>query len=79
MSHMDILMERLKGYEETHLLELLDLTSEVLVARFRDVIFEKREQLYGEVELFFEPDNDEEVFAEQFGDGGFQIEDYENE
>jgi len=73
------LMERLKTFEETQLLDLLDVTSEELVKRFKDVIFEKREQLYGEVELFYDPAEDEEVFAEPFGDGGYQIEDYENE
>jgi len=75
MSHMDILLERLRGFEETHLMELLDLTSGELVDRFRDVIFQKREQLYGEVELFCEPEDDEEIFSDN-RESNFEMGDY---
>ena len=72
MSHMDILLERLKGFEETQLLELLDITSEELVARFKDVIYARRDYLFGEVEMLSDEEFDEgdAVFADF---DGYQI------
>jgi hypothetical protein len=73
MSHVDILIEQLKNFEETQLLELLDLTSEDIVERFRDVIFRRREYLYGEIEMLnIDLDQDNEVFVDHFE--GYQIE-----
>jgi hypothetical protein len=77
MSHIDILIERLKGFEETQLLELLDLTSEEIVDRFKDVIYNRRDYLFGEVEMLASEDEEELDFDSSFD--GYQVEDMENE
>ena len=66
-------MERLKGFEETQLLELLDLTSEDIVARFKDIIYNRREYLYGEIEMLANSVDDEELDFDTTYDG-FTIE-----
>lgn len=72
-SQLDELIERLKGFEETQLIELLDLTSEDIVERFRDVIARRREYLFGEVEEFI-MDVAEEYDGEEYE--GYQIEEF---
>ncbi len=57
--NLDILFERLKQFDEVTLLELLDITSEELLERFKDKVNLRRDTLYGEVELLVEDDEEE--------------------
>ena len=75
-SHLDLLIERLKQFDEVTLLELLDITSEELLEKFRSKVMSRRDQLYGEVEIL--NIEDEELEDEDQFDG-FQIETYEDE
>jgi len=67
----DILFERLKQFDEITLLELLDITSEELLERFRDKVIKRQNHLFGEVEIF-NIDDEELDFENEFD--GFQIE-----
>ena len=69
--HVDILLERLRQFDEVTLLELLDIRSDDIVERFKDVIIQRREQLFGEIEEFY-PEDSEEDWDEELD--GFQIE-----
>lgn len=72
---IDILFERLLAYDEVTLLELLDISAEDILNRFRDKVVSRRKQLYGELEIL--DINDEE--AEDADDwDGFQIDDYDD-
>lgn len=68
---IDILFERLKQFDEITLLELLDITVEDILERFRDKVIKKQRQLFGEVEII--NIDDEELDLEDEFDG-FQIE-----
>ena len=70
--HLDILMERLKHYDEVTLLELLDIDAEDLLERFKDKVISRRDYLAGEVELLEETDEDMVDELE-----GFEIEQYD--
>lgn len=77
MSHLDLLMERLKHYDEITLLELLNINTEELLERFQDRIYKRREYLYRELEVL---SSTEEDLVDEFD--GFQIidkEDYDDE
>lgn len=67
----DILFERLRGFDEVTLLELLDITSEELLERFRDRVLKKQKQLFGEIEIF---NIDDEELEEEEEFDGYQIE-----
>lgn len=73
---LDILFERLKSYDEVTLLELLDITAEDILHKFRDRVIRKQEELYGEIEIL---DIEDEELEEQDTWEGFQIEDYNEE
>ena len=64
---IDILFERLKQFDEVTLLELLDITSEELLERFKDKVLNRQNQLFGEVELY--NIDDEELDLEDDFDG----------
>lgn len=70
MSHLDILMERLKHYDEVTLLELLGIDAEDILERFKDRVLEKRHYLAREMEVLEETDED---LVDELD--GFQIED----
>lgn len=59
---LDLLMEALKRYDETMILELLDIDTEQLLSRFRDKVFAKRVELCREMEVL--PSSTEEEFEE---------------
>jgi hypothetical protein len=67
--NLDILFERLKAFDEVTILELLDITTEELLERFKDKVNLRRNHLFGEVELMVE---DEEEELDEWD--GFQIE-----
>lgn len=71
---LDILFERLKQFDEVILLELLDITSEDILNKFKDRVKAKREQLYGEIEILNidDPELEEEHADEEYSDG-YQI------
>jgi len=69
---LDLLLEALKKYDEVMILELLDIDTEQLLARFRDKIFAKRENLCRELEVL--PSATEEEFDED----EFQPDAFEN-
>jgi hypothetical protein len=73
-SHLDVLIERLKKFDEVSLLELLDITSEEIIERFMDVIEKRREYLFGEVEELTEEWMDEDEIIEDEYEDGYQIE-----
>lgn len=58
MSHLDILLERLKHYDEVTLLELLDIGAEDILERFKDKVLEKRHYLAREMEVLEETEED---------------------
>lgn len=58
--HLDFLVERLKLYDQTLLIELLDITSEEIINRFIDVVQDKRDFLQEELEIFVATDDDEQ-------------------
>lgn len=70
--HLDILFERLKKFDEVSLLELLDINSEELLERFRDVIIQRQDYLFGEVEELSGVTGEEYGMDEDDWDG-FQI------
>ncbi len=51
MFPFDILLERLKHYDEVTLLELLDISSEELIQMFAERIKERRQYLEKELEI----------------------------
>lgn len=59
MSHLDILMERLRHYDEVTLLELLDISADDLLERFKDKVLDKRHYLAREMEILEETDDEE--------------------
>jgi hypothetical protein len=69
--HLDILIERLRGFDEVTILELLDITTEELIERFKDRINARREYLFGEIEEF--PTSVDEEFDDEWD--GFSLED----
>lgn len=69
---IDILFERLKQFDEVTLLELLDITSEDILKKFKDRVIKYKDQLYGEVEIL--NIDDAELENEDEYDG-YQIED----
>lgn len=72
-NHLDVLIERLKQFDEVSLLELLDITSEEIIERFRDVIIQRRDYLFGEIEEMSEEWMDEtDLITDEYSDG-FQI------
>lgn len=76
--YLDVLIERLKKFDEVMLLELLDISSEEIVERFRDQIIARRDYLFGEVEEMSEEWMDEDDLIEDRLDG-FQIESTDEE
>jgi hypothetical protein len=70
--NIDILFERLKQFDEVTILELLDLTTEDILRKFKDRVIARREQLYGEIEIY--DINDPEVDETNDYDDGYQIE-----
>ena len=72
-SSIDVLFERLKQFDEISLLELLDITSEDILERFKDKVVKRQQQLFGEVELFTEEEEEIDEYD------GFQIEDYDDD
>lgn len=71
MSHMDILMEQLRHYDEVQLLEMLDITSEELLQAFGNKVWDRKDYIEREIEFIPLNDDDEEI-VEDFTDG-FQI------
>lgn len=49
---LDILIERLKTYDEVMLCELLNITSEDILERFRDIVAKRAAYLQRELEVF---------------------------
>lgn len=47
---LEELKERLKALDETHVMELLQLESHHLVARYEDIIIDKFSELEGQME-----------------------------
>lgn len=52
--HIDILMERLRSFDEVQVCELLDITTSDLLSRFHDRVLERQDYLESEVELLHE-------------------------
>ncbi len=56
--YLDILMERLRHYDEVQLLELLDISADDLLERFKDKVVSKHKYLAREMEVLEETDED---------------------
>ncbi len=69
MTPFDILLERLKQYDEVLLCELLDISAEDLVNRFTDRVKERRSFITKELELLDPTD------LEDLGEDGYEEED----
>lgn len=57
---LDILLERLKAYDEVQILELLDLTTEDILERFKDRVYDYMDYLERELEVIHVTDDDEQ-------------------
>ena len=68
----DILLERLRQFDEVTLLEILDIHADEILDRFKDKILDRKDILFGEVELL--NIDDEEIYDEEFADG-FEVDD----
>lgn len=68
--HVDILFERLKQFDEVTILELLDITAEELLEKFKERVLERKDTLFGEIELLT-PEDDElpEDWDKDYKDG----------
>jgi hypothetical protein len=78
-NHIDILIERLKQFDEVLLLELLNITAEDILTRFPDRIISKRLELFGEVEIMNPEDPElEDGWDDDYKDG-FEVEQLEEE
>lgn len=64
---LDILIERLKSYDEVMLCELLNITSEDILERFRDVVAKRATYLKRELEVFNIDDEELEDISEVDG------------
>lgn len=73
---LDFIIERMKLYDPTEIIDLLDISSEDLIDKFYDRIVEKKDYLSGEFELFVDTDNDE---LDLDNDWGFHDEDGSND
>lgn len=69
-SPLDFIVERLKTYDEVQLCELLDITSEEILHRFRDRVEENLEYLESELEVIHITDDE----YEEDDYDGFEIE-----
>ncbi len=70
MTPFDILLERLKQYDEVLLCELLDISAEDLVDRFMDRIKSRRSFITKELELIDPAD----IEAEDLGEDEYEDE-----
>lgn len=66
-SALDILIERLKTYDEVMLCELLNITSEDILERFRDIVAKRATYLKRELEVFNIDDEELEDISEVDG------------
>jgi hypothetical protein len=57
---IDIILERMRNYDPNEIVELLDITAEELIDRFKDKIEDRTTYLAGEFELFNSTDEDYE-------------------
>jgi hypothetical protein len=55
---LDFILERMKLYDPTEVLDLLDITTEEILSRFQDRIEERLEYIESEMEMFIETDDD---------------------
>jgi len=80
---IETLLQRLKGFDEITLLDLLDIDSEQLLIRFQDRVIQRRAYLFGEIEALNEEDAlnfiDDEVELEFDIRDHLEVEDYDNE
>ena len=65
MVRIDILHEWLKQLDETQLCELLDISSEDIIARFNDLIITRRKYIEKEMEVLDSSIEDEELDFEE--------------
>lgn len=71
VSHLDILLERLRHYDEVTLLELLDVDADEILERFKDKVLQRRSYIMRELELLEDDESIDEL-------DGFQIETVED-
>jgi hypothetical protein len=72
---LDVIIEKLKQYDETQVCDLLDITSEDLLIKFRARVVSKRKHLCSELEIFIgEHSEDEEPLDEYIDPEDFQEE-----
>jgi hypothetical protein len=54
MPWIDIIMERLKAYDEVEVCDLLCISTEDLLERFRDRVVARKQHLESELEIMYE-------------------------
>ncbi|MGH7747506.1 MAG: hypothetical protein ACREQ5_22520 [Candidatus Dormibacteria bacterium] len=69
-NQINVLIERLKQFDEVTLCELLDISSEDILERFRNKVVKRQKYLFGEVEILNIDDEDLEDEDEW---DGFQL------
>lgn len=65
---LDIVLERMKLYDPTEIIDLLSITSEELIDKFYDKIESRKEYLIGEFEVFVITDEDDSEYDQEFSD-----------
>jgi len=82
MTHLDELLERLRTYDETTLLELLDINSDDILNYFRGRVVSRADYLAREIELLtdgsMEESSDEDACYYDEALDGYQIENVED-
>lgn len=61
---LDIILERMKLYDPTEIIDLLNITSEELINKFYEEIERKQDFLSGEFEVFVITDEEELEYSE---------------
>jgi len=57
---LDIILERMRLYDPTELVDLLKITSDDLIDKFYDTIQDKEDFLIGEFEIFVTTDDEDQ-------------------
>lgn len=65
---LDIILERMKLYDPTEIIDLLSITSEELIEKFYERIESKEDYLISEFEVFLYTDEEDSFFDQGFSD-----------
>ena len=63
---LDIILERMRMYDPTEIIDMLNITTEELIARFNDRIDDRQDFLRQEFEIFVCTDDDDQDYDEDW-------------